>query len=70
MMGRITELQAESTLHPFLIIFFITIGLGLWMKHDNKLREQQQPEAEEILRDMSLHDIQDLKWKHLSFRWR
>ena len=53
-----------------LAIFFITVGLRLWAKHDNRLREQRQPEAEQALHGMSLHDIQDLEWKHPQFRWQ
>ncbi|GAB1316096.1 Major facilitator superfamily (MFS) profile domain-containing protein [Madurella fahalii] len=39
-----------------------------WMKWDNKAREGRN--AEEELAGMSQQEVQDLDWKHPSFRWR
>ncbi len=46
----------------------ISIILLLWMRQDNKGREKRDVDAE--LTGMDLKSIQDLDWRHPSFRWR
>ena len=52
------------------VIFLITVGLGLWMKRDNRRRDHEQHEAKAMLSGMSLSEIQDLEYKHPLFRWK
>jgi len=50
------------------LILIISILLLLWMWKDNKTREKRDVDAE--LEGMDLKSIQDLDWRHPSFRWR
>ena len=48
-----------------------SIGGLIWMKADNKKRDQMTPaEKEELLAGMTRQQISDLDWKHPDFRWR
>ena len=49
-------------------IFIISILLVLWMKMSNKKRSQVDVDAE--LAGKSQGEIEDLDWRHPSFRWR
>ncbi|KAF2262153.1 putative MFS transporter [Lojkania enalia] len=52
-------------------IFIISICLLLWMKRNNKLREERaEHELEAISQELTPQEIQDLDWRHPSFRWR
>lgn len=52
-------------------ILLMSIGLLLWMKTSNKKREQRSiEEVEGRLAGLSMQEVQDLDWKHPSFRWR
>ena len=42
--------------------------LLLWMKSDNKRRDNRDVDAE--LDGLSMKDVQDLDWRHPAFRWR
>lgn len=46
----------------------LSICLLLWMKMSNKKREAKH--VDEELQGLSLHQQQDLDWKHPGFRWR
>lgn len=46
----------------------ILIILQIWMKMDNKQRQNRDVRAE--LADMNLEQIQNLEWHHPGFRWR
>ncbi|KAK3682365.1 major facilitator superfamily domain-containing protein [Podospora appendiculata] len=50
------------------LMLIVSILVLLWMKRDNKKRDGRNTEEE--LSGMSLHDIQDLEWKHPAFRWK
>ncbi|KAH0594826.1 hypothetical protein MHUMG1_07661 [Metarhizium humberi] len=54
-----------ATATTFLVVASLTL---VWMKRDNKAREQRN--AEEELRDLSQEEIEDLDWKHPEFRWK
>lgn len=48
-----------------------SIGGLVWMKLDNKKRDQRTPaEREELLAGMTREEIANLDWKHPDFRWR
>ena len=48
-----------------------SIGGLVWMKMDNKKRDQRTPaEKEELLAGMTQVDIGNLDWKHPDFRWK
>lgn len=49
-------------------IFLIGIFLQLWMWRDNKSREKRDVDAE--LAGMDMKSIQDLDWRHPSFKWK
>ena len=49
-------------------IFVVSICLVLWMKMSNKKRSQVDVDAE--LAGKSQGEIEDLDWRHPSFRWR
>lgn len=43
----------------------------VWMKWDNKKRDERTPaEKEELLAGMTHEEIGDLDWKHPDFRWK
>uniref|UniRef100_A0A8H7NJ13 Major facilitator superfamily (MFS) profile domain-containing protein n=1 Tax=Bionectria ochroleuca TaxID=29856 RepID=A0A8H7NJ13_BIOOC len=48
----------------------ITVGTLFWMKKDNKRRDMEQEAGEARLEGMTEQDIEDLDWKHPSFRWK
>jgi hypothetical protein len=48
-----------------LILSILLLG---WMVRDNKKRETRDVDGE--LEGKSLKQIQDLDWKHPSFRWK
>lgn len=50
------------------IIFITSILLGLWMKASNAKRDKKNAETE--LEGLDQHKIQDLDWRHPSFRWK
>ena len=50
-----------------MILIISTAGL-LWMKWDNKKRNQRN--VEEELTGLSAKDVENLDWKHPAFRWR
>ncbi|KAH7113324.1 major facilitator superfamily domain-containing protein [Dendryphion nanum] len=41
-----------------------------WMKHDNKKRDERSAGANEELAGLSQKDVQDLEWKHPTWRWK
>ncbi|KAF1990707.1 putative MFS transporter [Aulographum hederae CBS 113979] len=49
-------------------ILILSIALLFWMKMDNRKREKVDVDAK--LAGLSLLQIQDLDWKHPSFRWK
>ena len=49
-------------------ILFLSIGLHLWMKRDNRSRAKRDVDQE--LEGLSQQEIQDLDWRHPAFRWR
>ncbi|KAF9887519.1 hypothetical protein FE257_010097 [Aspergillus nanangensis] len=49
-------------------ILITSVLLLFWMKRDNKKRDGKNPDAE--LAGLSEEKINDLDWKHPSFRWR
>lgn len=49
-------------------ILITSILCLLWMKHNNKQREEKS--VDEELAGLTLQQQQDLDWKHPSFRWR
>lgn len=51
-------------------IFIILSFLGLWMKRDDRERDARQSQADEGLSGLSASELQDLEYKHPSFRWR
>lgn len=51
------------------VSIFIAASLTLvWMKRDNKKREER--DTDEELRGLTPEQIEDLDWKHPAFRWR
>lgn len=48
----------------------IAIGAALWMKYDNKKRDDREAGAHEELAGLSQKEIQDLEWKHPGWRWK
>jgi hypothetical protein len=46
------------------------VGAGLWMKYDNKKRDEKEAGAHEELAGLSQKEIQDLEWKHPGWRWK
>jgi hypothetical protein len=50
------------------LMLIISTLLLLWMLHNNKSREKRNVDAE--LAGMDIKSIQDLDWRHPSFRWR
>jgi hypothetical protein len=40
------------------------------MKKDNKRRDMEQEDGEARLEGMTEQEIEDLDWKHPSFRWK
>ncbi|KAH7380038.1 major facilitator superfamily domain-containing protein [Pyrenochaeta sp. MPI-SDFR-AT-0127] len=48
----------------------IAIAAGLWMRYDNRKRDEREAGAHELLAGMSQKEIQDLEWKHPGWRWR
>ena len=50
-----------------MILILSTITL-LWMKRDNKKREDRDIDSE--LRGLTPQQVEDLDWKHPAFRWR
>ncbi|KAK0708539.1 major facilitator superfamily domain-containing protein [Lasiosphaeris hirsuta] len=59
--NRLNLATAGTTLCVASAIFF-------WMRYDNKKRDLRNPEEE--LAGMSQQDIQDLEYKHPSWRWK
>jgi len=52
-------------------MFFISIALYFWMKWDNKKRDRKDVQNElALLRGLSVKQVQDLDWRHPSFRWK
>lgn len=49
-------------------ILVLSILLLFWMKMDNKKRDQKDVAG--VLAGLSLKQIQDLDWRHPSFRWK
>ena len=49
-------------------IFALSIALWFWFKADNARREKRDVDAE--LAGLEQKQIQDLDWRHPSFRWR
>ena len=48
-----------------------SIGGFIWMKMDNKRRDERTPaEKEELLAGMTQEEIGNLDWKHPDFRWK
>ncbi|KAK7216179.1 hypothetical protein V2G26_004182 [Clonostachys chloroleuca] len=52
------------------LVLLFSVGTMVWMKKDNARREQNQEEGELKLRGMTQDEIEDLDWKHPSFRWK
>lgn len=53
-------------------IVLVTIGLEVWMRRDNKLRDvaSARGDGETVLSELTAREVQDLEWRHPSFRWR
>jgi len=49
-------------------ILLTSIGLGFWMRANNKSRDGKDVDAE--LEGLTEKEIQDLDWKHPAFRWK
>ncbi|WDK16605.1 major facilitator superfamily transporter [Colletotrichum graminicola] len=50
------------------MILIMATAAWLWMKWDNKRRDERS--IEEELAGMPEEQIRDLDWKHPAFRWR
>lgn len=50
------------------MILIVSTGALFWMNWDNKRREKLDVDKE--LSGLSQQEIEDLDWKHPSFRWR
>lgn len=48
----------------------IALGAGVWMKYDNKKRDEREAGAHEELAGLTQKEIQDLEWKHPGWRWK
>ncbi|KAF2123503.1 MFS general substrate transporter, partial [Dothidotthia symphoricarpi CBS 119687] len=48
----------------------IAIGAGVWMKYDNKKRDEREAGSHEELAGLTQKEIQDLEWKHPGWRWK
>ncbi|CAO2652501.1 Nn.00g007840.m01.CDS01 [Neocucurbitaria sp. VM-36] len=48
----------------------IAVGALLWMKYDNKKRDEREVGAHEELAGLTQKEIQDLEWKHPGWRWK
>lgn len=52
-------------------ILLLSLGLFVWMKKDNRKREEGRGGVkEEDLVGMSEGEVEDLDWRHPRFRWR
>ncbi|KAH7317561.1 major facilitator superfamily transporter [Rhexocercosporidium sp. MPI-PUGE-AT-0058] len=49
---------------------FLSVLTFLWMKYDNKKRDDRAAGAKEQLAGLSQKEILDLEWKHPEWRWR
>lgn len=49
-------------------ILILGIALEMWMKRSNKKREMRDVDSE--LEGLSAKEVQNLDWKHPSFRWK
>ncbi|ROW07760.1 hypothetical protein VMCG_03432 [Cytospora schulzeri] len=49
-------------------ILIVSILMLIWMKRDNKKREDLR--VEEELAELTQEEVSDLDWKHPAFRWR
>lgn len=50
------------------VVLITGLGLGIWMKRDNKKRAQV--DVPEKIRGLSQLQVADLDWKHPGFQWR
>lgn len=50
------------------IILTIVVGMGLWMKLDNKRRKKRDVVAE--INGLSQEEVEQLDWRHPGFEWR
>jgi hypothetical protein len=48
----------------------IAVGAGMWMKYDNKRRDEKEAGAREAIAGLTQKEIQDLEWKHPEWRWK
>lgn len=60
--GNGLNLAAQS------IILLTTVGMGVWMKTDNKRRKQRDVAAE--ISGLSHEEVEKLDWRHPGFEWR
>lgn len=63
--GNGINLAAAASITSVSLVFL------LWMKYDNKKRDQMTPgEREQKLEGLTQAQISDLEWKHPDFRWK
>ena len=48
----------------------VSVGTLFWMKYDNKKRDEREVAVAEEIAGLSQQDVQDLEWKHPSWRWK
>ncbi|KAH7401295.1 major facilitator superfamily domain-containing protein [Pyrenochaeta sp. MPI-SDFR-AT-0127] len=48
----------------------IGIGAGMWMKYDNKKRDERQAAGMEEIAGLTQLEIQDLEFRHPAWRWK
>lgn len=48
----------------------LAIATFSWMKYDNKRRDEKEEMAEEEITNLSQQAVQDLEWRHPSWRWK
>lgn len=48
----------------------VAVAILLWMKYDNKKRDEKAVMATEEVAGLSRTEVQDLEWKHPGWRWK
>ncbi|KAF1364357.1 MFS general substrate transporter [Lizonia empirigonia] len=48
----------------------VAVAILLWMKYDNKKRDEKAVIATEEVAGLSRTEVQDLEWKHPGWRWK
>lgn len=48
----------------------LAVATLLWMKYDNKSRDERERAAREEIAGLSQQEVQELEWKHPDWRWK